>query len=420
VNRQSLFCLLVMLIAACGRGDAAVATPAPPPEVLVQTASLEDVPLYMESVGTIDGLVNAEVRARVAGVITAQLYREGSFVKKGDVLFTVDPSLTAAAAKKALGDVGAAQAALSKAEADVKRLEPLAEQGVASKQDLDNARAARQLAEANLVAATGNRETASANLSYTRIVAPISGLAGLAKARVGSLVGQGEATLLTTVSQIDTVRVSYAISEQWYLADPKKFGGGGDVPATLELILANGSKYPLPGKVSFSDRQIDPSTGTLTVNATFPNPDGLLRPGMYAKVRDVREVQKGVVVLPQRAVAELQGAPQVLVVGEGDKVETRAVVLGERVGSRWIIKSGIKLGERVIVEGLQKARPGQAVTPKPMPAASAAASATAPGAAAPGAASAASATAPGAASAASATAPGAAAPSGPGSQAKGR
>jgi len=307
------------------------------------------------------------VRARVAGVVTSQVYRDGSFVKKGDVLFTIDPSLTAAAAKKAQGDLGAANAALSKAEADVRRLEPLTAQGVASQQDLDNARAARQLAQANLVGATGNRETASANLSYTRIVAPISGLAGLAKARVGSLVGQGEPTLLTTVSQIDPVRVSYAISEQSYLANPKKFQGGDDVTATLELVLADGTTYPRAGKVSFADRQVDPSTGTLTVLATFPNPDALLRPGMYAKVRDVREVQKGVIVLPQRAVAELQGAAQVVVVGDGDKAETRPVVMGERVGNRWVVKSGVKPGERVVVEGLQKVRSGQAVSAKPMP-----------------------------------------------------
>lgn len=360
-----------MTLAGCGRGDAAVVAPPPPPEVLVQVATAEDVPIFVDSVGTIDGLVNAEVRARVAGIVTAQLYRDGSFVKKGDVLFTIDPSLTAAAAKKAQGDVGAAAAALSKAEADVKRLEPLTAQGVASQQDLDNARAALQLAQANLTAATGNRETASTNLSYTRILSPITGLAGIAKARVGSLVGQGEATLLTTVSQVDPVRVSYAISEQWYLADPKKFQGGDDAPATLQLILADGSTYPQRGRVSFADRQVDPSTGTLNVLATFPNPDALLRPGMYAKVRDVREVQHGVVVLPQRAVAELQGASQVVVIGEGDKAETRPVVMGERVGNRWIVKSGVKPGERVVIEGLQKVRSGQPVTPKPMPAPSA-------------------------------------------------
>ncbi|MEO8212163.1 MAG: efflux RND transporter periplasmic adaptor subunit [Myxococcales bacterium] len=365
--------LLLAFLAALGgcgrRGGAAVGAP-PPPEVLVQTVQPEDVPLYAESVGTIDGSLNAEVRARAAGMITSQAYREGTFVKKGDLLFTIDPSLTAAAAKKAMGDVGAASAALAKAEADVKRLEPLIGSGVVSQQDLDNARAARQIADANVQAATGNRETASANLSYTRITAPISGLAGIAKHRVGSLVGQGESTLLTTISQVDPVRVSYAISEQWYLSNPKRFQGDGDGPAAaaaLELVLADGSTYPHRGRISFADRQVDPSTGTLTVLASFPNPDGLLRPGMYAKLRDVREVRKGVVCVPQRAVAELQGAAQVVVVGPDNRAQTRAVVTGERVGSRWIINAGLKPGERVIVEGLQKVRNGVVVVAKPMP-----------------------------------------------------
>jgi membrane fusion protein (multidrug efflux system) len=376
VNRERELLLLIAALAGCGRGDAsATAAPPPPPEVLVQAVQPEDVPTYAESVGTVDGLVNAEVRARVAGMVTSQAYREGSFVQKGQLLFTIDPSLTSAAAKKAQGDVGAAGAALAKAEADVKRLEPLTAQGVASQQELDNARAARNLAEANLLAATGNRETASANLSYTRIVSPIAGLVGLAKARVGSLVGQGEATLLTTVSQIDPVRVSYAISEQWYLSNPSKFQGGENAPATLELLLADDTKYPLPGKVSFADRQVDPSTGTLTVLATFPNPDGLLRPGMYAKVRDVREVKRGVICVPQRAVAELQGAAQIVVIGDGDRAETRPVVMGERVGNRWIVMSGLRAGERIVVEGLQKVRSGAVVSPKPMPAPAAAASA---------------------------------------------
>lgn len=365
--------LLLAFLAALGgcdrRGGGAVGAP-PPPEVLVQTVQPEDVPLYAESVSTIDGSLNAEVRARAAGMITSQAYREGTFVKKGDLLFTIDPSLTAAAAKKAMGDVGAASAALAKAEADVKRLEPLIGSGVVSQQDLDNARAARQIADANVQAATGNRETASANLSYTRITAPISGLAGIANHRVGSLVGQGESTLLTTISQVDPVRVSYAISEQWYLSNPKRFQGDGNGPAAaaaLELVLADGSTYPHQGRISFADRQVDPSTGTLTVLASFPNPDGLLRPGMYAKLRDVREVRKGVVCVPQRAVAELQGAAQVVVVGPDNRAQTRAVVTGERVGSRWIINAGLKPGERVIVEGLQKVRNGVVVVPKPMP-----------------------------------------------------
>jgi membrane fusion protein (multidrug efflux system) len=219
-----------------------------------------------------------------------------------------------------------------------------------------------------VISAQGSLDTASANLSYTRIIAPISGLAGLAKVRAGSLVGQGEATLLTTVSQIDPVRVSYAISEQLYLSNPKKYQVADSKDAAkLDLFLADGSRYPLSGTLGFLDRQVDPSTGTFSVLATFPNPDGLLRPGQYAKVRDVRTVRKGVICVPQRAVSELQGSQQVVVVGGGDKAEVRTVVMGERGGSRWVVESGLAPGDRIVVEGLQKVKPGTVVVPKTAP-----------------------------------------------------
>ncbi|HEY3595577.1 MAG TPA: efflux RND transporter periplasmic adaptor subunit [Polyangiaceae bacterium] len=365
-----LFFLLHSL-AACGRDAVATPEPPPPPEVVVLTVQPEDVPIYIDAVGTIDGLVNAEIRARVPGYVRLQAYRDGTFVKKGDLLFTIDPLLTQAGVTRAEGDIAAGKAALAKAVLDIERLEPLAAQGISSKQELDNARAAKQLAEANILSAQGNLDTASANLSYTRIAAPISGLAGLAKVRVGSLVGQGEATLLTTVSQIDSVRVSYTISEQLYLSNPKKYQNTeGAEPTKLDLFLADGSRYPHPGTLSFLDRQVDPSTGTFTVLATFPNPEGLLRPGQYARVRDVREVEKGVISIPQRAVTEFQGTQQVVVVGADDKAEVRPVGMGERVANRWIVQTGLKAGERVVVEGLQKVKNGIVVAPKPAPASS--------------------------------------------------
>jgi membrane fusion protein (multidrug efflux system) len=306
----------------------------------------------------------------VPGFIRVQAYRDGSFVKKGELLFVIDPLLTQAAVTRAQGDSAATRAALEKAQLDFKRIEPLAAQGIASRQDLDNARAALALAQANVQSAQGNLDTASANLSYTQIVAPIAGLAGLAKVRVGSLVGQGEPTLLTTVSQLDPVRVSYTISEQLYLSNPRKYqsaGAGDPDAAKLQLFLADGSKYPLPGAISFIDRQVDPSTGTFTVLATFPNPDGLLRPGQFAKVRDLRELKKNTLVVPQRAVSELQGSQQLVVIDGDDKAEVRPVVLGERIGNRWIVESGLKEGERVVVEGLQKAKQGVTVKPKVAP-----------------------------------------------------
>jgi membrane fusion protein (multidrug efflux system) len=370
VSRSSALVLsaaLALSSAALGCGSNAAATPAPPPppEVIVLAVEAEDVPLYVEAIGTVDGLVNAEVRARTPGYVQVQAYKDGTYVKKGDLLFTVDPALTQATAKKARGDAEATKASLAKADNDLRRAESLSAEGLASKQDLDNARAARMLAEANVTAAQGSFETASTNLSYTRIVAPISGLAGLAKVRVGTLVGQSEPTLLTTISQIDSVRVSYPISEQWYLSNPRRFQATDPAAAPkLDLFLADGSKYALQGQLSFLDRQVDPSTGTFSVLATFPNPEGLLRPGQYAKVRDVREVRKGAIMIPQRAVTELQGTQQVYVIGQGDKAEARQVVMGERVNNRWLVQSGLTAGERIVVEGLQKVRPGVVVAPK--------------------------------------------------------
>lgn len=351
-------CLLGSL-AACHKGNAEPAK-LPPPEVVVETVHPEDVTLTSETVGSIDGMVNAEIRARVPGYVQTQAYKDGSFVKKGDLLFVIEPALTEAAAKRAKGDKEAARAALERANADLARITPLAAAGVSSQQELEHARAAKSLAEAQLTSTEGAYQTAATNLSYTRIVAPISGLAGLARVRVGTLVGQGEPTLLTTVSQIDPVRVAYSVSEQQYLANPAKYRQGAADPE-LELFLADGSRYPHKGTFSFVDRQVNPATGTLSVMATFPNPEGLLRPGLYAKVRDVREVRKGALLVPQRAVAELQGTTQVVVVGKDDRAETRTVSLGERVGSRWLVLDGLQPGERYVVEGLQKARAGQPV-----------------------------------------------------------
>jgi membrane fusion protein (multidrug efflux system) len=366
--RRARGALAAALFAVAGCSTSSASPPPPgPPEVVVQTVQPEDVALHGETVGTLEGMVNAEIRARVPGYIQAQHYADGTFVEAGQLLFTIDPSLAEATAKRARGDLEAAKAALAKADVELRRGRALASDGLASKQSLDNAVAARALAAANVTAAQGMLETALANLSYTRVTAPIRGLAGIAKVRVGTLVGQGEATLLTTVSQIDPIRVSYPISEQAYLANAKKYQAAADpsAPPALELFLADRSLYPHKGRLGFLDRQVDPTTGTITAMATFPNPDALLRPGLYARVREVREVRKGVLLVPQRAVSELQGTYQVVVIGAGDKAETRNVVAGERVGSRWIIESGLTPGERVVVEGLQKVRSGMVVAPKP-------------------------------------------------------
>jgi membrane fusion protein, multidrug efflux system len=377
----ALALLALALLASTGCGTSTAAPPAPPPpDVVLKTVQPEDVSIYSETVGTLEGMVNAEIRARVPGYIQSQSYADGTFVKAGQLLFTIDPSLTQATAKRARGDLDGARANLAKAELDVTRTRALNQEGLSTTQTLDNALAARALALASVTGAQGTLDTAMANASYSRITAPISGLAGIAKVRVGSLVGQGDATLLTTISQIDPIRVSYTISEQAYLANAKKYQGQVDAsaPATLELYLADRSLYAQRGRLSFLDRQIDPTTGTLTAMATFPNPDALLRPGLYAKVRELREVRKGVLLVPQRAVAELQGTFQVIVVGPDNKAETRPVVVGERVDSRWIIDSGLNPGDRVVIEGLQKVRNGMVVAPSAATASPAASASGAP------------------------------------------
>ncbi len=346
-------------LSACSAPTKAAAPPTPP-EVVVAEVRPRDVPLHLELIGTLDGMVNAEIRARVPGYINTQDVRDGAFVKKGQLLFTIDPALPRADASRASGVVELSRAALAKALVDVNRLRPLAAAGAVSKQELDNAVASAEEARARLNSAAGDLAHAGTTLGYSRVTSPIDGLVGISKVRVGTLVGQGEATLLTTVSQIDPIRVTFAVSEQEYLAnaDAIRHLGG------LELILADGSVHPHKGEVAVIDRVVDPTTGTIAVQAIFPNPEGILRPGLFGKVRGVREVKKDALLVPQRAVAELQGTWRLSVVGPGDVVEVRVVGVGERVGTEWIIEHGLAAGERIIVEGLQKAKNGAKVSPR--------------------------------------------------------
>lgn len=345
-----------------------------PQKVIVQKVELSDVPVFVELVGTIDGFDNAEIRARTPGYVEKIHYQEGKAVKKGDLLFTIDPILAQATLTSAAGSVADAKAALAKAEVDVARLKPLLAANAVSKQELDDALASQEAAKARLLMSQGSLQSAQANLGYTKVTSPIDGIAGLAKVRIGNLVGQGEPTLLTTVSTLDPVRVRFAISEHQYLKLADRLaqlqrelvpvGDGGVAtqrPATLELILADGKPYPHKGRIAVVERQIDVSTGTLTFEALFPNPDLVLRPGQFGKVRGQTEIKRGVVLVPQRAVRELQGGYQVGVVGEEGKVGVRIVVATDRVGSNWVIEKGLKPGDRVIVEGLLKTRPGDVV-----------------------------------------------------------
>lgn len=370
--RTSRFSLLSPVLLAALTGCPQPQAPQRGPQkVVVQKVTKTDVPIYADFIGTVDGFENAEIRARTPGYVEGIHYAEGKSVKKGDLLFTIDPLLAQASVTQAQGSTADAQAALAKADLDVARLKPLVAANAVSRQEYDNAVAAQAAARARLLAAQGALESSKATLSYTKVTSPIDGIAGIAKVRVGNLVGQAEPTLLTTVSRLDTVRVRFTIGEQLYLRLAPKLAklqtaledGGAPQPqqGTLELVLADGSVYPHRGTIGVIERQLDLSTGTLAIEAFFPNPDLLLRPGQFGKVRGRIDLRQGVFRVPQRAVRELQGAFQLGVVGEGNKVEVRQVIATERVGSDWVIEKGLADGDRVIVEGLMKVRPGDMV-----------------------------------------------------------
>jgi membrane fusion protein (multidrug efflux system) len=337
--------------------------------VVVAPVVQRDVPVTSEWIGTTEGTVDAEIRAQVSGYLVSRDYQEGRLVRSGDLLFRIDPRPFQAALDQAKGDLGRAQAALGKARLDVERYTPLVAQGAVSRQELDNAIQARSAGDAVVQTARAAVEKAQLDLSFTEIRSPIDGIAGVAIAQIGNLVGPGDPKPLTTVSQVDPIRVSAPISEREYLAFARRSGdladGGAERPPNLELILADGSIHPERGRAILAGREVDPRTGTILFKGEFPNPGNLLRPGQYARVRAVTEIKKGALLVPQRAVSELQGVQQVAVVGPDDKVELRVVQTGVRDGSFQVIEKGLAAGERVVVEGIQKLRAGSVVAPKP-------------------------------------------------------
>ncbi len=359
--------------------------PPPPPTVLVAPAVKEDVSVYSEFVGTVNGYLNVDIRARVAGFLKSQDYKDGAYVKAGTLLFTIDPAQYQSQVLQAQGELAQAQALLSRANVTVQRYRPLAAKQAVSQQDLDNALAGQQAATGQVESAKAALEQAKLNLGYTRITSPVEGIAGTAQVNIGGLVGQGVPTLLTTVSQVEPAKVIFSVSEAEYLrqaplvrqmieqrnptemnrrlADMLDGGTGG-----LQLILADNSTYPYRGFVIAVQRQVQTTTGTIQVEAVFPNPTALLRPGQYARVRGTLPGEAGSKLLvPQAAVSEVQGAYSVAVVSPDDKVQLRQVEVGSRVGTRWIVTSGLNAGERVIVEGLQKVTDGMQVKPEPAP-----------------------------------------------------
>jgi RND family efflux transporter MFP subunit len=344
--------------------------PPPPPDVVVADVIQKDVPIYSEWVGTTEGNITAQIRARVQGYLQRRAYEEGSLVHAADLLFVIDPRPYQAALDQAKGDLGRAEAARTKAEQDVTRYAPLAAQQAISQQELDNAVQASRAGKAAVDSARAAVEKAQLNLDWTQVKSPIDGIAGIAVAQIGDLVSEN--TLLTTVSQVDPIRVSFPISEQEYLRYAHLIDLGGQKsrspeagPGTMQLILADGSVYPERGRATIANREVDVKTGTMTIVALFPNPRSIVRPGQYAKVRATMETKKGALLVPQRAVQELQGTHQVAVVGADNKVAMRTVKAGARVGDLWVIDEGLKPGERIVVEGLQKVRDGAIVNPQP-------------------------------------------------------
>jgi membrane fusion protein (multidrug efflux system) len=380
----ALFLLVIGIVIGATRPKHASGTPpGGSPEVQIVLVEQKDVPIYGEWIGTLDGFTNADVKAQVTGYLMRQGYQEGAFVRKGQLLFEIDPRPFQAALDQAQGQLAQATAALANAEAvqgrtelDVNRYTPLAREQAASQQDLDNAvqnnlaaKATVATAKAQIKSAEAAVETAKINLDFTRLVAPIEGIAGQAQLQVGALVNLSSPSV-TSVSTVDPIKVYFTVGEPQYLEWRRRFPTEttrqeADKNLRLELILADGSTYPHEGTFYFADRQVNESTGAIRIAGLFANPANILRPGGYGKVRAVIRTQQGALLVPQRAVSELQGGYQVAVVDSENKVSIRTVQAGDRVGNQWVIAEGLKPGERVIAEGVQKVRPGMQVNPKP-------------------------------------------------------
>ncbi len=362
-----IFCSFSIFLTGCKKEQK---PPPPPPVVEVMEVIQKDVPIQHEWVGTTDGMVNATIRAQVTGYLIRQYYKEGDMVKKGQVLFAIDPRSFQAALDQTMGDLARQEAQYENARANLARVRPLAEQNALSKKDLDDSIGAEQSALAAVTAARAAVEKARLDLGFTKITSLIDGMAGLARAQVGDLIGPAQAGELTTVSTINPIKVYFTISEAAYIDFVKQFSSEAELLAharklKLELVLADGSLYPYTGTVYAFDREVNVKTGTLRVAGLFPNPASLLRPGQFVSVRVLVGTRKGALLVPQRAVTELQGIYQVAVLGTDNRIDIRTVKTGDIVGQLWIIDEGLKPGERIVVEGVQKVKQGIAVTAKP-------------------------------------------------------
>ncbi len=362
-----------LLAGACA--EQTEAPPPPPPEVFVADVVQRDVPIYLELVGQTQGYQDVEIRARVEGYLETVNFQEGSIVRQGDLLYTIDRKPLKAILAQARADQATAEARLAKANNDVARYTPLVAKQAVSQRELDDAIAQQDATRSQVEAAKAGVEKAALDLGYTRITAPLTGLVGTTLVKAGNLVGRGESTLLTTVSQINPALFRVGITEADYLRVARRAMAGGAKAGQqrdIQLMLADGTVYPHLGRVNVVDRAVDPTTGTLGVQLLYPNPDLLLRPGQYGRARLLLDNKPGALLVQQRAVIELQNLYSVAVVDGSGKVAFRNVKVGPRVESLWIIEEGLRAGERVVVEGLQRIQDGMMVTAKPVPPAPAA------------------------------------------------
>ena len=361
---------LMLFLLACSEEKKAPAPP-PPPEISVIETMAADVPLFLEFVGQTSGLKDITIRARVEGFLEGIHFKEGSWVKQGDLLYTLESQPFEEKVATRMSNVAEVKTRLAKTKGDLDRIEPLAKINAVSKSDLDAAQAAYDATLSSLEAARANLRATKIQLSYTEISSPINGIIGKTQAKVGDFVGKDPSpVILNTVSQIDTILVTFFITETQYLefnrykakVEPaQQYGREDDGENKFELILIDGSLYDYKGKLDFVDREVDTTTGAMLVQASFPNPDQLLRPGQFTKVRIKMQVVQDAILIPQRCVIEIQGLYSVFVVDTSNKVITREIQVGTKIGSSWMITEGLKPGERVVYEGLQKVRDGVTV-----------------------------------------------------------